>query len=145
MIIFASGRTDIPAFYSNWFLNRIKAGFVDVRNPYNNQQVTRYKLSPDVVDCLVFCTKITDARLLKPGIQNLREHCLCIPMRDIAYYNWCPHLCRYCYANYDKRTVVNNVKLHDPESSFLIGESEPGDIIHIADQKSFKDIQLELF
>jgi hypothetical protein len=57
MIIFASGRTDVPAFYSAWFMNRIREGFVCVRNPYNAKQVTRYTLSPDVVDCIVFCTK----------------------------------------------------------------------------------------
>ena len=50
-------RTDIPAFYSEWFINRIKEGFVFVRNPYNPVQVTRYSLSPDVVDLISFCTK----------------------------------------------------------------------------------------
>ena len=50
-------RTDIPAFYSEWFINRIKEGFVLVRNPYNPVQVTRYSLSPDVVDLISFCTK----------------------------------------------------------------------------------------
>ncbi|MDP4159845.1 MAG: DUF1848 domain-containing protein [Bacillota bacterium] len=57
MIINTGARTDIPAFFSTWFLNRIKEGFVNVRNPYNKEQVTRYKLTPDVVDCLIFCTK----------------------------------------------------------------------------------------
>jgi hypothetical protein len=57
MILFVSGRTDIPAFYAEWFMKRVRAGFVDVRNPYYGQQVTRYKLTPDLVDCLVFCTK----------------------------------------------------------------------------------------
>lgn len=57
MLLFVSGRTDIPAFYAEWFMNRVRAGFVDVRNPYYARQVTRYRLSPDVVDCLVFCTK----------------------------------------------------------------------------------------
>ena len=50
-------RTDIPAFYSEWFINRIKEGSVLVRNPYNPAQVTRYSLSPDVVDLISFCTK----------------------------------------------------------------------------------------
>ncbi|MBQ9195922.1 MAG: DUF1848 domain-containing protein [Clostridia bacterium] len=57
MIINTGQRTDIPAFYSDWFINRIKAGFVLVRNPYHPQQVTRYRLSPDVVDLIGFCTK----------------------------------------------------------------------------------------
>jgi hypothetical protein len=50
-------RTDIPAFYSEWLLNRIREGFVLVRNPYHPSQVTRYSLSPDVVDAMAFCTK----------------------------------------------------------------------------------------
>lgn len=307
MILFASGRTDIPAFYSEWFVNRIKAGFVDVRNPYYNQQVTRYKLDPKVVDCLVFCTKnpepmikyleelknfplyfhvtITpygkdvepnvpsvdeviesvgrlaeeigkdkicwrydpifvnetysvaahirifkemceklapytsrciisfidlyektkrnfpevkevseaDQRFLagafssiagKCGIQiescaekidlspqgvipgacvskeiveritnvrlkinersALRKHCICLPTRDIAYYNCCPHLCKYCYANYDEKLVRKNYALHNPESSFLIGEARADDIINLAKQESFRDPQLYL-
>lgn len=57
MIIQTGMRTDIPAFYSKWFVNRIKAGYVLVRNPYNPSQVTRYSLSPDVVDLIGFCTK----------------------------------------------------------------------------------------
>lgn len=57
MIIQTGMRTDIPAFYSQWLLNRIEAGFVLVRNPYNPSQVTRYSLSPQVVDLMAFCTK----------------------------------------------------------------------------------------
>lgn len=57
MIISASRRTDIPNYYSEWFYNRIKEGFVYVRNPMNLLQVSRISLSPDVVDCIVFWTK----------------------------------------------------------------------------------------
>lgn len=57
MIINIGNRTDIPAFYSEWFYRRLAAGCVCVRNPYNPAAVTRYRLDPDVVDCLVFCTK----------------------------------------------------------------------------------------
>ncbi|MGI5058762.1 DUF1848 domain-containing protein [Treponema pectinovorum] len=308
MILFASGRTDIPAFYSEWFVNRIKAGFLDVRNPYHKEQVTRYSLDPRVVDCLVFCTKnpkpilahldefedfgkyffvtitpygkeiepnvpekdeviksfielskivgtkkicwrydpifvdstysvathirefknmceklagytnrviisfidlyaktaknfpelkevsladqkflagafssiaskfsmsietcaeandlsafgvkagacvskniieaATGLRLAQTGTQRLRKHCSCIPMRDIASYNCCPHLCKYCYANYDENSVKKNYSKHNPASSFLIGEAQSGDIIHLAEQKSFRDFQQLLF
>lgn len=55
MILFASGRTDIPAFYSNWFINRVKAGFVDVRNPFNQKLVSRIYFSD--VDLIMFCSK----------------------------------------------------------------------------------------
>lgn len=57
MIIQTGMRTDIPAFFSEWFLNRIREGFVLVRNPYNPNQVTRYRLSSDVVDLIAFCSK----------------------------------------------------------------------------------------
>lgn len=55
MILFASGRTDIPAFYSKWFINRVKAGFVDVRNPFNQNLVSRINFSD--VDLIMFCSK----------------------------------------------------------------------------------------
>lgn len=57
MIIQTGLRTDIPAFYSEWFLNRIQQGYVLVRNPYHSNIVTRYKLSPELVDLIGFCTK----------------------------------------------------------------------------------------
>lgn len=57
MILSVSRRTDIPAFYSEWFFNRIKEGFVYVRNPMNIHQVSWIKLSPDVIDCIVFWSK----------------------------------------------------------------------------------------
>lgn len=68
MIINTGMRTDIPAFYSEWLINRIRAGFVYTRNPYYPNQVTKYSLSPDVVDCLAFCTKNPE-----PMLQYLDE------------------------------------------------------------------------
>ena len=57
MIISASRRTDIPACYSQWLVNRMKAGEVLVRNPMNPRQVSRVVLSPETVDGFVFWTK----------------------------------------------------------------------------------------
>lgn len=57
MIISASRRTDIPAFYAPWFMNRIHAGFVDTINPFNRKQVSRISLRPEDVECIVFWTK----------------------------------------------------------------------------------------
>ena len=57
MIINTGQRTDIPAFYAEWFANRLREGFVCVRNPYNRDQVSRYRLDPSVVDVIGFCTK----------------------------------------------------------------------------------------
>lgn len=57
MIINTGQRTDIPAFYSKWFMNRIREGYVLVRNPYYPSLVTKFLLNPDVVDVIGFCTK----------------------------------------------------------------------------------------
>ena len=65
MIISASRRTDIPRFHSDWMVNRVREGFVDVRNPMFPSQVSRYSLSPDVVDGIVFWTKDPEPMLGK--------------------------------------------------------------------------------
>lgn len=57
MIIQTGLRTDIPAFYAEWFLNRLREGYVLTRSPYDKSAVTRYELSPKVVDLIGFCTK----------------------------------------------------------------------------------------
>lgn len=57
LIISASRRTDIPAWFSDWFLKRISEGHAYVRNPMNAHQVSKINLSPDVVDCIVFWSK----------------------------------------------------------------------------------------
>ncbi len=57
MILSVSRRTDIPNYYSEWFYNRMKEGYVHVRNPMNYHQVSRIELSPELVDCIVFWTK----------------------------------------------------------------------------------------
>lgn len=64
MILSVSRRTDIPNYYADWFLNRIKEGWLYVRNPMNPHQVSRIELSPEVVDCIVFWTK-NPAQMLK--------------------------------------------------------------------------------
>ena len=57
MILQTGQRTDIPAFYGQWLINRVRQGFVDVRNPYNPMQITRYPINHEVVDGIAFCTK----------------------------------------------------------------------------------------
>jgi len=65
MILSVSRRTDIPAFYSDWFIKRLKEGYVCVRNPMYPKQVSRIELNPDTVDCIVFWTKNPKAMLSK--------------------------------------------------------------------------------
>ena len=292
MILFASGRTDIPAFYSKWFINRVKAGFVDVRNPFNQNLVSRINFSD--VDLIMFCSKnplpmidklkmlkvpvlfhvtitpyskdvepnIPDKRLIIEGVKKLslvlgidnvvlrydpiflsdkynvdyhirafdklcknlngyvnkiivsfmdeyknvrsnknilkyraftredykkigeafskramdngmsvqtcfedndlteygfvngeclshelayiltgkkfkssnvrkEKKCECVQMVDIGYYNSCMHMCKYCYANYDEKAVSSNFKMHDDNSSLLIGSIQSDDVIKV--------------
>lgn len=292
MILFASGRTDIPAFYSNWFLNRVGVGFIDVRNPFNPNLISRINFSD--VDLIMFCSKnpipiidkldqikfpilfhvtitpygrdiepniIDKPKIiesvkklsLKLGIDNVvlrydpiflsekynveyhikafnklctklngyvnkviisfmdeyknvknnknilkyriitkddykqiglafskiasennmtiqtcfededlteyvfikgeclshelayyltgkkyktsnvrkEKKCSCVQMVDIGDYNSCMHLCKYCYANYDEKTVSTNFKNHDDNSSLLIGHIKDNDTIKI--------------
>ncbi len=301
MIINTGCRTDIPAFYSKWFMDKIDKGYVYVRNPYYPLKVTKYSLDPDVVDCLLFCTKnpspmikyldklkkynmlwhvtITpygkniepnvpdkskvteDFKILSkkvgidsiylrydpiffgmgfdlkkhieeftnivkslkgytkhciisfldmygkvkknapyirppemdeqieivkcfvniakengiilhgccensylsnfgldskgclrkefieesikeklnvPSIKNKRQNCNCLLGVDIGEYNTCPHMCIYCYANLDKKIVIENMKKHDSKSPLLIGNFKLDDDINIAKQKSYK-------
>lgn len=308
MIINTGCRTDIPAYFSEWFFNRIKEGYVYVRNPYYQNQVMKYKLTPDVVDCLSFCTKnpapmlpriheidafgqfwfititpygkeiepnvpdkekviedfkklsvaigtekigwrydpifITNKYTLEnhieifekiasklsgytqdcvisfidlyektkrnfPGVREVtreerciiakelvhigekydiqiktcvegqelsqygvdcsgcttkpvieraignslklhskkstRNGCNCLLGSDIGAYNTCGHGCIYCYANYDVQTVRNNMKLHNPNSPFLIGGNMNGDVIKDVKQESFINGQMTLF
>lgn len=288
MILFVSGRTDIIAFYTPWFINRLHAGFVDVRNPFNPKMVSRIHFQN--VDAYLFCTKnplpilpylkeitkpivfhttitpykkdiepnvpnkkqvITAVKKISKiiGIENTyvrydpifisnnypleyhllafaklcsslkgyikhiiisfmdnyknvenniyeiraktitekeyeiigrsfskiarengmtvstcneardlteygfikkdciskeyaykltgknypenrdKKNCHCIPLVDIGDYNNCNHKCKYCYANYNEKSIDKNRKLHDINSSLLIGNVTKNDIV----------------
>ena len=77
MIISASRRTDIPAFYAEWFINRIREGFCEVPNPFNPSQISRVSLLPQDVDAIVFWTRNPAAL-----IDSLGE----LDARGYAYY-----------------------------------------------------------
>ncbi len=57
MIISASRRTDIPAFYAEWMIRRLREGYCTVPNPLNRNQVSRISLEPDDVEAIVFWTR----------------------------------------------------------------------------------------
>ncbi|MGB5158744.1 DUF1848 domain-containing protein [Desulfobacterium sp. N47] len=93
MIISASRRTDIPAFYSRWFINRIREGFCTVPNPFNPGQISNVSLSVENVDVIVFWTR--NPGPIIPHLTELRQ-------RGYRYY--------FLY------TLMNNPKLLDPKS-----------------------------
>jgi len=80
MIISASRRTDIPAFYSDWIVNRLKEGFVYTVSPMNPKQVSKVPLTADVVDCIVFWTKNA-----QPMLNKLDELCRIIRQSKKAH------------------------------------------------------------
>lgn len=69
MIISASRRTDIPSFYASWMMNRLRAGYCNVPNPFNPKQVSRISLRPEDVDAIVFWTR--NARPLMACLEEI--------------------------------------------------------------------------
>lgn len=80
-----------------------------------------------------------------PKKKTAREECSCLLGADIGVYNTCGHGCLYCYANYDRETVLRNMKLHNPASPLLIGEVWSEDVIKPAMQKAWRNGQLDFF
>lgn len=83
MIINTGNRTDIPGYYSEWFYRRIEEGRVLVRNPYYPEQVTEYRLNPEVVDCICFCTKNPGPML--SGLEKLTDYGKCFYVTITPY------------------------------------------------------------
>lgn len=96
IILSASRRTDIPAFYAKWFINRVREGYCTVPNPFNLRQVTKISLKPEDVAVIVFWTR--NPRPLMPFLDELDE-------RGFRYY--------FQY------TVMDNPKELDPKSPSL--------------------------
>ncbi|QKV64547.1 DUF1848 domain-containing protein [Pseudomonas sp. 43A] len=71
MIISASRRTDIPAFYAEWFIKRVRAGFLLTRNPFNHNQIRRVSMLAQDVEAIVFWTR--NPTNLMPYLPELDE------------------------------------------------------------------------
>lgn len=103
MILSASRRTDIPCFYAEWLMNRLRAGFVLTRNPMNPRQLFRVPLSPQTTDCIVFWTK--DAQHMLPYLDELDA-------MDCRYYF------QFTLTPYDNRIERNLRAKSEIESTF---------------------------
>lgn len=114
MILSVSRRTDIPAFYGKWFMERLKEQYVLVRSPFNIHQLSRIALSPNNIDAIVFWTKNS-----KPFHKYLKD----IDNMGYKYYF------QYTITPYkkdmeenllDKKIIINSFQ----ELSSLIGKEK---------------------
>ncbi|EGQ9189875.1 DUF1848 domain-containing protein, partial [Vibrio cholerae] len=103
MIISASRRTDIPAFYTPWFMNRIRDQFLLTRNPFNANQIRRVSLAPEDVDLFVFWTR-------NPTM--LMTH-----LDDLDYIGY-KYYFQYTITGYPKQLEVNVPRPHRAIDTF---------------------------
>lgn len=96
MIISSSRRTDIPAFYADWFMQRIRAGYCLVPNPFKPEHAARVSLTPEDIDVIVFWTR--HPRPLFPYLDELD---------------------RRGYRYYFQYTLLNNPSEIDPKTPAL--------------------------
>jgi hypothetical protein len=96
LIISASRRTDIPALYSAWFMNRVRAGYCTVPNPFNRTQVSYVSLRPEDVEVIVFWTR--NPQPLLPHLKELEQR---------------------AYRFYFQYTVMDNPRLLDTRTPAL--------------------------
>ena len=94
-IVSVSRRTDVPAFYGEWFMNRVRAGWCAVPNPFNTKQVSRVEFDPRDT-AIVFWT-----RWAAPFLKHIDE------------------LEQLGYRFYFQYTLVNYPKVLDPKSPSL--------------------------
>ncbi len=98
MILSVSRRTDIPAFYSEWFFNRLKEGFCYIQNPMNTKQIQKVFIMPQVVDAIVFWTKNP-----KPMFAHLDK------LKEFPFY-----------FQFTVNSYADDIELYVPQKKFII-------------------------
>lgn len=134
---------------------RIGKAFVEIAGSYGmtiRPCAEGDELAPFGADCSGCMTvnifeKALHAHLDVPKRKNNQRNgeCACLLGVDIGAYDTCGHLCKYCYANSNIALVKENMRKHNPESPFLLGDSLPEDVVHEAKQASWIDRQMRLF
>ena len=97
----------------------------------------RYGIQTSGCVTLDILGRANDAHFRRLKHRGFREGCHCIESRDLGALNSCPNGCKYCYANHDARSAIENYKLHDPASPLLIGHLLPTDDLRPGLQNSF--------
>ena len=110
------------------FSNTAKKYNMTVQTCFEDKNLVEYGFIKS--DCISheLAYKLTNKRY-KNWNARKEKKCNCVQMVDIGNYNSCKHFCKYCYANYDEKKVIDNINKHNPNSSLLIGELESYDII----------------
>ncbi len=101
MILSVSRRTDIPAFYFDWFVKRVQKGYLMVKNPMNPKQIHKVPVNPEVIDAMVFWTKNPE-----PALEKL------VYLEQYAYYF------QYTLNPYDEKIEKNVPVLEERLKAF---------------------------
>lgn len=109
MILSVSRRTDIPAFYSKWFLKRLEEGYLYVRNPMYFNSVLKVYLYPEIVDCMIFWTK--NPLPLMKNTNNLKK---------LKNYNYFFHFTITCYEEDVEQNLPDKFKSIIPTYKKLV-------------------------
>ena len=111
------------------FSNSAKKHNMVVHTCFEDRDLTEYGFVKDECLSKELAFKLTGKVYKEEWKARKERKCHCVKMVDIGVYNSCKHFCKYCYANYDEKQVLNNMSKHNPNSSLLVGEIDSDDII----------------
>ena len=98
-----------------------------IQTCFEKNDLSFYGFVSDACVSLDLAFRLTGKKFSKWKARN----CGCAEMVDIGVYNTCFHFCKYCYANFDEKQVLKNIKNHDDNSSLLIGYLGKDDVIKV--------------
>ena len=113
------------------FAKVAKEHHMTVQTCFEEENLVEYGFIKEECLGIELAKKLTGKEKFKKWKARTGGKCNCVELVDIGVYNTCSHFCKYCYANYDEKKVKENIKKHDKNSSLIIGNLEPDDIIKI--------------